>query len=71
MTREEVLALPNGTVVTAVQPCDGVEYSWVRNQTDRIEPANAGGRVLVKRPDIHPDAQHKYLFVVPSQLDIP
>jgi hypothetical protein len=70
MTYAEALALVDGTLVTGVQPCDAVEYTWVRNHEDRIEPVAVGGRVLVKRPDVHPADQHKYLFVTANNLDL-
>lgn len=68
MTFAEAVALPTGTLVKAVQPCDGVEYTWVRTSTDRAEAQGDDGRVMVKRPDVHPDNQFLYLFAYASKL---
>lgn len=73
MTFAEMIGLATGTVVSAVQPCDGVEYQWVRRQGDKadvLQPGQTDGRVLVHRPDVAPSDQHKYLFVNASQYDL-
>lgn len=73
MTYDEAIALPTGSLVTAVQPCDGVEYTWVRTNGDKadvLQPGQTDGRVLVHRPDVAPDAQHKYLFVNAADMDL-
>lgn len=73
MTYADMIGLPSGTVVTAVQPCDAVEYSWVRTHGDKADVLQEGqtdGRVLVHRPDVAPADQHKYLFVNASQYDL-
>lgn len=73
MTFDEALALPTGTLVTGVQPCDGVEYQWVRtfgDKADVLQPGQTDGRVLVMRPDTAPDDQHKFLFIKAALLDL-
>lgn len=71
MTFEEALALPEGAIVKAVQPCDGVEYTWLRHTADRAEPHDDGdGRVMLKRPEVHPDNQFLYLFAYASKITL-
>lgn len=71
MTFAEAVALPTGSLVKAVQPCDNIEYTWVRTATDRAQALeNGDGRVMVKRQDNHPDAQHLYLFAYASRLTL-
>lgn len=73
MTFAEAIGLPTGSVVLAVQPCDGVEYYWVRNHGDKADVLQEGqtdGRVLVHRPDMAPANQHKYLFVNAGLMDL-
>lgn len=70
MTYDEAVAMPDGTMVRGVQPCDGQEYIWIRDHEDVIEPELEGGRVLVYAPEPPALNQHKFLFVPAAQLDL-
>lgn len=73
MTYDEAVALPDGSLVLAVQPCDGVEYTWVRNHGDKVEALTDGrtdARIMVRRPTEDDTDQHKFLFVPAAELEL-